>query len=148
MDKVGPKIWPSLGAAFLAAALFLAAPAGAESPGSGEVLSPGETRSFTISREMFEAFKAAPKTSAQRFFEGGAERINRGIDKRYADRPRAERPYLTPRRLAEVVDSMVKGYRAGHTALLEELAARVPVEGDLEEKVAFLEQITALYLNR
>ena len=101
---------------------------------------------LTISSEMFRALKAAPKAAGQTVFEGGAKEFNRMIDKEYAKLPKSERPYLTPLRLAELSDSLVKSYRSGNRALAEELASRLPIEASIDEKIDFLEQITELYL--
>ncbi|MDR1045595.1 MAG: hypothetical protein LBP33_10835 [Candidatus Adiutrix sp.] len=103
---------------------------------------------LAISSEMFQALKAAPKAAGRTVFEGGAKEFNRMIDKEYADRPKSERPYLSPLRLAELSDSLVRSYRAGNRALAEELAARLPIEASIDEKIDFLEQITKLYLQQ
>ena len=102
--------------------------------------------SFKVSSSMLKAMKAAPLASAGTVFGAGAKELNRLIDKKYAQTPKADRPYITPLRLAEMADSLVKSYRSGNRVLAEELAARVPVEGTAEDKIDFLETITNAYL--
>jgi len=101
---------------------------------------------LVINSQMLKAMKAAPLASAGTVFGAGAQEFNRLIDKQYSKTPKADRPYITPLRLAEMADSLVQSYRSGNRVLAEELAARVPVEGTVEEKVDFLETITKAYL--
>ncbi len=122
--------------------IFGAAPARAET--SPRISIPIQNQQ--ISPGMLEALKSAPAATGRTAFELAAAQFNQWVDQQYAQTPKAQRPYLTPLRAAQLADSLVKSYRSGNRALAEEIAVRVPIEMSIDEKINFLELITQAYL--
>lgn len=93
-----------------------------------------------------EIIKSSPAAAGKTMFELAAAQVNRWIDDQYSKQPKAERPYVTPQTLARAADSLVRNYRAGDRLILTEIAARIPYDLPVEEKVDLLEKVTRAYL--
>ena len=93
-----------------------------------------------------KALLAAPAATGKSAFELAAQEFNKWIDRQMPNLAKNERPYADALTMALACDSVVKSYRAGNTALAEEIARRIPIDMSMEEKISFMETITAAYL--
>lgn len=93
-----------------------------------------------------EIINSSPAATGQTMFEIAAAQANRWIDDHYTKLAKSERPYFTPQTLAKAADSLVKSYRAGDRLILTEIAARIPYDLTVDQKVDILEKVTRAYL--
>lgn len=111
--------------------------------GAGDLSSGSAKKVPTVALEII---RSSPAAAGKTMFELAAVQINRWIDDRFSNLPKAERPYVTPQTAARAADSLVRSYRAGDRLILTELAMRIPYDLSVEEKVDILEKVTTAYL--
>lgn len=107
---------------------------------------PGQAPPGSMSREVFEAMKSEPLLAATMIFENASRQFNLRVDQEYAHQPADLRPYLTPLAFAHLSEELLKKYREGDPRGITEFAAILDVDAPLEEKIAFIEEMTHAYL--
>lgn len=126
------------------AALTVISSTNLQAEGNGQRGNPGYYQK--IPPATLKVLLAAPAATGKTAFELAAREINKWVDQKMSNLPKNDRPYVDPLTVALMCDSLVKSYRSGNGTLAEEIAARIPVDLTVEEKISFLESITKAYL--
>ena len=99
-----------------------------------------------ISPDALRRMGTSPLAAGTMIFASAAKTYNQRVDQTYASQPKAQRPYVTARQVATMMDGFIQKYHQGDQADAISLTHILGPNLTMDEKVAFIEKMTQAYL--